>query len=86
MDWFVWNGKLMIGYLMAALLVWLLSQIKQAEKKIKHPRLLGLAVCIVSGFDLALGASVVIFLYLFLTWTIENWLKVIINKSKTRNN
>ena len=84
-NWVNWNAGTALLYTLIALTLWVVVEVSKSDpalKKIKHPKLLGIAVSLISCFELGLYAIVPMFNFLLISYVLEYWLYKYNSKSQ----
>lgn len=75
-DWIHWNTETALLYTIISVSVWVILQIAkkdEALRKVKHPKLVGISISLLSCFDLGLYAIVPMFNFLLISYVLEYW-------------
>ena len=72
-DLFFWNPQMAIVYIVVSVAFYVIVNTEELKNKVRHPKLLGLALSLLSCFDLGLYAIVPAFAYLTVTYTLDFW-------------
>lgn len=80
MDWFVWNPYQILVYSIISIGFYAITFHEDLRGKIKYPKLIGLAVSLMSWFELGLFCTLTVGLYIMFAMVIDSWVEYFQNK------
>lgn len=79
-EWFIWNPIQIIIYSSISAMAYALTFHEDLRDKIKYPKLTGLAVSLMSWFELGVYCTLTVGVYFMWVMVIDSWLKYYQNK------
>jgi len=70
-NFFNWNTEIIFFYIFLSVAIWAVCLSSELRDKVKHPKLLGSAASLISGFELGLFAVLPLVMFLLISWALE---------------
>ena len=79
-QWYYYNPGTIIFYFFFSLLVWGVCLTSELRDKVKYPKLVGVSVSLVSGFEIGVLAFAPMLLFLAFSWLIPYYVEKFFGK------